>query len=200
MPYWWSAPAAQLIDWILPSPIEARRQEFMEDVAFVVRETAKRIDDVTPEKLSKNEAFVSALMQASRIAMSSHNKDKREYLRKALLNIATGEMIDETKQRIFLNAVEAFTPAHVRVVHLMWKPQVSWGTQSMAQRQWIHAVEIAVPGLKGEEHLVRAIFTDVTNRGFSNLGRPDQPFPAMGVTNLGAEFCRFILEVPPAKE
>jgi hypothetical protein len=197
-----TALAIQFFELVWPSALEGRRGEWMEDVGWLLTDLHERFNDFKPEKLAENESFVSALIQATRIATSTHLHEKREWLRNALLNIATGNMVDETKQQIFLNTIEAYTPAHVRVLHLMWKPSINWGTRGLGQRQYIDAVEIAVPELKGQEPLVRAIFTEVTNRGFSNLGRPDQPFPAtsIAITNLGVEFLRFILEVPPIKK
>lgn len=104
LPKWWAAPAAEVVGLILGSPIERRRNEFLEDIAWLVRETAVQVDDLQPEKLAQNEVLVSAMMQAARIAMSTHQREKREYLRNVLLNIAMGKSTDELKQQIFLSA------------------------------------------------------------------------------------------------
>jgi hypothetical protein len=199
IPKWWAAPASEVVGLILGSPVERRRDEFLEDVLWVVQETAARVEDLQPEKLAQNEAFVSATMKAAQIAMSTHQKEKREYLRNALLNIAMGKSTDEVKQQIFLNAVEAFTPAHVKALDLIWRGagrKIPWDTNSigMGQRDYGTALGILAPEAKGQPSLQTAIFADLRNRGFSNLGGPEQGFPQGGIiTNLGIEFLNFIL-------
>ena len=64
----------------------------------------------------------------------------------------------------------------------------------LGQRNYGAAVGILVPEVKGQLSLLGAIFADLRNRGFSNLGGPEQPFPQGGViTNLGIEFLNFVL-------
>jgi hypothetical protein len=200
IPKWWAAPASEVVSLILGSPVERRRDEFLEDLAWVVRETAAKVDNLEPEKLIQNEAFVSAMLQAARIAMGTHQKEKREYLRNALLNIATGKSTDELKQQIFLNAVEAFTPAHVKALDLIWRGagrKIPWDQHpaiGLQNRDYGTALGIIVPEVKGQPSLLTAIFFDLRTRGFSTLGGPEQVFPQGGViTNLGIEFLNFIL-------
>ncbi len=199
IPKWWAAPAAELFGLVIGSPLERRRDEFLEDLATVVRETASRVDNLEPEKLASNEAFVSATLHAARIAMNTHQREKRAYLRNALLNIALGKSTDELKQQVFLNAVEAFTPAHVKALELIWRGagrRIPWDENSigMGHRNYGSALGILVPEVRGQPSLLTAIFADLRSRGFSTLGGPEQNFPQGGViTNLGIEFLSFIL-------
>lgn len=197
---WWAAPSVELVAQLFGTPIERRRDEFLEDLAWVVRETAAKVDDLQSEKLSQNEAFVSAAQHAARIAMSTHQREKREYLRNALLNIATGKNTDELKQQIFLNAVEAFAPVHVKALDLIWGGsgrKIPWDQHpsiGFQNRNYGTALGIVVPEVKGQPSLLTAIFSDLRTRGLSTLGGPEQVFPQGGViTNLGIEFLNFIL-------
>jgi hypothetical protein len=151
------------------------------------------------ENLVQDEAFISASIQAARIAVGTHRKEKREYLRNALLNIAIGKAPDEVKQQMFLNAIEAFTPAHVQALDLIWRAggvTIPWDGNSIALRQRTYgtAVGLLVPEVAGQPSLIGAIFADLRNRGFSTLGGPDQSFPQGGLmTNLGVEFMTFVM-------
>jgi hypothetical protein len=198
IPQWWAAPAAEIFSLMFASPIERRRDEFMEDVVWVIRETAARVDGLQPEKLAQNEAFVSAMLQAARIAMSTHQRDKREYLRNALLNIALGRGLDEVKQQIFLNAIEAFSPAHVKALDVIRGRKIPWDQNSVSlpQRDYGSAIQVVVPELKGQDSLIQSVLTELRNRGFSNLSGPNSPFPQGApatISNLGVEFLNFVL-------
>lgn len=199
IPQWWAAPAAEIFSLVIASPIEQRRDEFLEDMAWVVRETARRVDDLQPEKLAQNQAFISATLQAARIAMNTHQREKREYLRNALLNIALGRESEEVKHQIFLNAIDAFTPVHVKVLNLIWRGpslNIPWDEKGIPHhnRNYAQAIEISSPEVKGQPYLIAAILGELRNRGFSNLNNADVSFPQGGInTNLGIEFLNFIL-------
>jgi hypothetical protein len=114
---WWAAPAAELFSLVFSSPIEKRRDEFCEDVVWVIRETASRVDELQPERLAENEAFISATMQAARIAISTHQREKLEYLRNALLNTALNRCPDEDKQTVFWDLIGSLSATHIVLLH-----------------------------------------------------------------------------------
>ena len=184
---------------VIASPIEKRRDEFLEDLAWVVRETANKVDDFQPEKLAQNETFVSATLQAARIAVSTHQREKRQYLRNALLHVAVGDGVGEIKQQVFLNALEVLTPAHVRALDLIWRgagKKIPWEEHSipLQQRTYGTAIWIVAPELKGQQSIIGAVLSELRNRGFSVLPDPEASFPAgQMITNLGIEFLTFIL-------
>jgi hypothetical protein len=63
----------------------------------------------------------------ARIVVATHQEEKRKYLRNALLNIAIGKGLDEIKQQIFLNAIEDFSPAHVKALDIIWRTgKIPW--------------------------------------------------------------------------
>jgi hypothetical protein len=118
IPKWWAAPGAEILAMVIASPIEKRRDEFLEDMAWVIRETAARVDDLQPEKLAKNESFISAVAYAARIAMSTHQREKLEALRNAVLNVALSKTSDEEKHIVFLHLIETFSVTHFEILRL----------------------------------------------------------------------------------
>lgn len=117
-PRWWAAAGAEIFSMVIASPIEKRRDEFLEDLAWVVRETAARVDDLQPEKLAQNDAFVSAVCYAARIAMSTHQREKLEALRNAVLNVAISKSVNEEKHIVFLHLIEIFSVTHFEILRL----------------------------------------------------------------------------------
>jgi hypothetical protein len=181
------------------NPFQERRDEWFKELADGLEELEAKVAGFNVEDLPRNEAFVSATIQATRIATGTHQKEKREYLRNALLNIATGKTPDEIKQQIFLNAIESFSTAHVKALNVIWRGpalKIGWDENSIPipRRNYGAAIGIVAPEIKGESSLIGAILADLRNRGFSNLNGPDLSFPQGGiVTNLGVEFLNFVL-------
>lgn len=188
----------QVIGQFLVPGVERRREEWFRELADDFDRLKETVDGFSVENLAQNEALVSAMIQATRIAIGTHQEKKREHLRSALLNIALGTMPDEVKQQIFLNAIEAFAPAHVQALVLIRgaAQNIPWEKNAIPlhQRTYGSALGVIVPELKGQVSLIGAIFVDLRNRGFSSLSGPDLVFPQGGlITNLGAEFLNFVL-------
>jgi hypothetical protein len=102
----------------------ARLEEWLKELAD---DFDRHCETCTVETLIKDGAFISASIQVARIVVATHQEEKRKYLRNALLNIAIGKGLDEIKQQIFLNAIEDFSPAHVKALDIIWRTgKIPW--------------------------------------------------------------------------
>jgi hypothetical protein len=102
------------------------------DVAYTVAKAAvsavpvvggpEKVSELTPERLSRNEAFVSTALRATEIAVRTHEHEKLEALRNAVMSSALPDAPDDTLQQIFLNHVDSLTPWHLRIltIHFRW--------------------------------------------------------------------------------
>ncbi len=106
-----------------------RLEEWLKEFADDFDRYKESHQAVILENPAENEAFISATIQAARIAIGTRQKKKRKCLRNALLNIAVGMSQDEVKQQIFLNAIKAFTPAHVKALNVIWRKMGIYLTQ-----------------------------------------------------------------------
>ena len=118
-------------------------------------------------------------------------------LRNALLNIAVGKGPSEDLQQVFLNAIDAFTCSHVKVLNFLWKQHEIIAGSSRSSREPLsnygQAIKIAFSELAKEDHLVQHIMNDLSLRGFSDVSGPRAVFPRNpAITNLGIEFLHFI--------
>jgi hypothetical protein len=66
-----------------------------------------------PEDIINNEQFNSVLIQTTLTAAKTHQKEKLEALRNAVLNTALGKNPGEAKTALFLSLVDRFTAAHL---------------------------------------------------------------------------------------
>ena len=124
-------PAAELFSAILIPPLARRRDEWLQALADGLRDLQERVRGFRVESLSNNEAFVTAVMHASQTAIRNHQREKRQALRNAVLNVAANRAPKEDVQLMFLNFIDTLTPWHLHVlrffqltqhVGLLWPP------------------------------------------------------------------------------
>src|SRR5581483_2236575 len=107
-------------EWIglLSSPVANRRDAWLEDLERRLRELETKVAGFRFEDLRQNERFVSAVLHSTQVAMRTHQAEKREALRNAVLNIAVANpnLPADAFQMIFLNLIDRFTPAHLQIL------------------------------------------------------------------------------------
>jgi hypothetical protein len=103
---------------VFPSKATKRRQAFDADV----KDRLDRLEEqgrITRQMVEDNEQFFSTYLHATLIAVRSHQSEKLEALRNAVLNSALPCAPDENRQQIFLNWVDELTPLHLRVLNYL---------------------------------------------------------------------------------
>lgn len=102
-------------------PLERRKSEWM----TLIGEAVSRLESegVNLESLQSNEQFISTLMQASHAAMRSHQAEKLEALRNAVVNSAFPDAPEDSMQQMFLNLVDRLTPWHLRILRMLQNPE-----------------------------------------------------------------------------
>lgn len=195
------APIEEVLSLVLAPSVSRRRDEWLKELADMFEELRSRVDGFRVEDLGKNEAFVTAVIQTTRIAASTHQEEKRKILRDALLNIALGTGPDEDTQQIFFGIVESFTVSHILVLDVLWRGAgrmtgALWDQNRvpMNARTYAAAIDVLVPELKGRVDLVKYILSDLRSRGLTELNSLSGSFPTGGtITGMGAQFLRFVL-------
>jgi hypothetical protein len=109
-------PAAEMLGLVFGPPLERRKAQWLERLAGAVNEVQEKVSELTPEKLSQDEAFVSTAMRATEIAVRTHQKEKLEALRNAVVCAALPGAPDDTLKQIFLNHVDSLTPLHLQIL------------------------------------------------------------------------------------
>lgn len=191
------ATLSELLEW----PISRRRQLWMEELAQAVSELQQRIEELA-RPLAENEAFVTAALQATQIALRTHQQEKLDALRNAVKNSALKQAPDDNRQLMFLRFVDEFTPLHLRVLAIFDNPaecvaetgrrfQVSMGSLGTV-------IVHCVPELVREDELSSQIFRDLQNRGLLMQGMAlngamsQQGLLTRRTSSLGREFLKFI--------
>jgi hypothetical protein len=193
--------ATQAIAQFLTPGIERRREMWFKELADVVDELEDTVAGFTVESLENNERFVSATIQATRIAIATHVQEKRDMLRNGLLRIALCNGPGDDLEQTFLRAIEEFTPSHVKILYVLWA-----GARDLTERglwdayskrydvaNYGRAVQLLFPEIS-DVSLMQFMMRDLSMRGFSTIGDPGASFPQGSiVTNIGIGFLNFVL-------
>ncbi len=148
------------------------------------------------EELQQNEEFVSAVMNASQIALRSHQAAKLDALRNAILNVATGQAPEEALQNVFLNLVDSFTELHFRILKVFQAPSPPPGMSMGGLGQ---VLEHNIPELHGKRELYDQLWKDLYSRGLVNTEGIHMSMTGGGLaekctTGIGDALLKFIQE------
>lgn len=162
------AVATEVFELLVNNPVEERRAAWLNRLAEDLDDLCRRMDDVTPERLATDPRFVSLMIEASQRAERTHQSEKLEALRHAVLNAAAGLILDDALTGSFLSYIDRFSPAHLRILTFLNDPS--------ADPDYVSQVANAVMG---------SIHTGYT-RAYPEVEQPDGVFDRV-VRDLGRE-------------
>lgn len=169
-------PLQVLFENVFSSPIERRKEAWLQQLAEVVQEVEERVAELTPEKLAQNEAFVTVAMQASQIAVRNHQQAKLEALRNAVLNAALPNSPKEDEQIVFLRLIDQLAPWHLTVLSVLDDPVQWMERHGVANPSWgmgapSAVLEHCMPDLRGQRETYDQIVRDLQSDGLLGQGQ-----------------------------
>ena len=188
---------------IFTSPIEKRKEAWLNQLADVINEVQKRVSEITPERLAENDAFVTVVMQASQVAIRNHQQAKLEALRNAVLNAALPNPPHEDEQMIFLRLIDQLTPWHLRVLSVLNDPTQWMERNNVHNPGWgmggaSTVLEYCLPDLQGQRETYDQIVLDLQGQGLLGQGQSlhvmmtGSGMVASRTTERGRRFIKFI--------
>lgn len=189
-------PALVLIEGVLRPSYQKRLDAWMERLGEVVKELQQRVGGLDEANLAQNDVFVTAVTQATQIALGTGLNAKLDMLKAALLSVATGSMSDDFLATRYLRFVEELAPRHVTLLSYATDPPAwhpTWrSTDAATPRSLIDSA-----GLSLEPGLVDLLLADLAARSLvtlDDLGTVARGQMALRPfsTELGAEFVSFI--------
>jgi hypothetical protein len=197
-------PLAEFFTMVVTPPLERRREAWMIEIYTRLKQLEEQIAGFKIEDLAQNENFISTLFYATQAAMRTHQKEKLDALRNAVINTALRLDIDENLQLMFLNLVDRYTPWHLAILQFLDNPRgygesrgiqyPSWGMGGTAK-----VLEHTFPELRGK----RAIYDQIVKELFSNGFLHSDTFLhttlsdmfAPETTEMGKQFLQFIRDL-----
>lgn len=168
---WVGGPFLELFNEIFVPPLSARRDRWLEELAEKLKALEDKIPNFKVEALATNEQFLTAVTHATQVANRTHQAEKREALKAAVLNVAIGSAPDEDLQLIFLRLVDTFTPWHLRLLSLLADPKRNPAAVAKARGMMMggfnHILEAVYPQLQGQDDFVRLLIQDLARAGLT---------------------------------
>lgn len=160
-----------LSQFLMPA-YQRRQEEWFKELADGVDQLGARVDGFKIENLQHNDAFVSAVIEATRSAISTHKDEKRDALRNGLLNIALHRSTDEDQQQTFLRYIDELTVWHIRILLLFQDPPRALAAKGRRADYMMggagQVIEDMYPELRGRRDFYDQVAADLYARGFLN--------------------------------
>ena len=146
---------------------------------------------------------MSAVIEATRSAISTHKDEKRDALRNALLNIALHRCTDEDQQQTFLRYIDELTVWHIRILVLFQDPPKHLAARGLGTNYYMgsgsQVLEDVYPELKSKRELYDQIAADLSARELVSGNFLHGMMSAQGMvtkrtTPLADEFLAFIAD------
>ncbi len=200
---------AELIDLVIKPALDRRRDDWFNGLAADVQTLQDLPGAPTAEELSKNEVFVTTMLNASAAAVRTHQQEKLDALRAAVINAALPMAPDEYEQFMFIRFVEELTPLHLRLLSYLRDP-AGWYARYNIEKPNIYigprraVLEAALPELRERGEVYAQADTELGARGLlsgSLSGMVSQQALYDKLTSpRGDRFLDFITAPAPAKE
>ena len=185
-------------------PLEKRRNAWMQSITerMLRLETENRLKF---EDLQQDEAFVTLMLNAGAAAVRTHEDEKLNALRNAVLNAACAEQPDRNVELQFVSLVDQLSGWHLRLLLLLADPTRGMDEghplRTAVLRSVIPVVEVQVPELRGKPHLIDQLLDDLFNKGLTVVRAAvvAPGYPALGkrTSSLGDAFLQYVLTEPP---
>jgi hypothetical protein len=107
---------------ILSSPLALRRDAWLQDLERRLRDLESKVVGFRFEDLAQNDQFVSATLVATQGALKTHQREKLDAFKNAVLNVALGKDTNADRQGQFLTLVDRFTAAHLTLLRFFQDP------------------------------------------------------------------------------
>jgi hypothetical protein len=151
-------PAAELLGLVLTPALEHRREKWFEHLGSAFEELRERLDGFDPKTLADNELFITAVVTASNAALRTHEEEKLEALRNAVVNSGLPMAPAEHEQLMFIQLLDELTAFHLRLLAYLADPD-GWFTEHGIARPNLYmgsradVLEAAMPDLRGSKAL-----------------------------------------------
>lgn len=198
------AAASELLSLIVASPLDKRREKWMEDIGnrLLILEDKYKLDFQT---LQDNPLFIDVVLRTTELAIRTSEVEKIKIFQNILLNCAIEETIEKTEVLVFLNLIDSLTTIHLKLLVLFDNP-VDWFKnnnkpfpQNMMMGSSTIVLDAAYPELAGKSDLYNIIWSDLGRFGLVGTTALQTMVSGSGLsgsktTKFGKKFLNFIKE------
>jgi len=197
--------ASEIFSLVIAPSIEKRRDDWFRSIGERLSELEEKAEGFNIENLKGNESFVTTFTNATILALRTHQEEKLETLRNAIINAALPGPPEDDIQILFLHFVDAFTTHHIKILDLLNDPY-EWANRhnlrlpnsSIGNIEMV--VSLAFPDFKAQKGFYEMLINDLYSRGLIRINSSaglytTQSFSGVlspHTTPLGVKFLTFI--------
>ncbi len=196
---------AELLAFLQPT-FGQRRDAWLQRLADGFQELKDRLDAPDFEALRHNELFVTVVFNATQAALRTHQTEKLEALRAAVMNSALPMAPDEHEQLMFIRFVDELTALHLQILSYMHDP-AGWFTTHDIPKPDIYMgartaiLEAAFPNMRGRADVYSQVVAELGARGLAGSASISGMVSQQGLydklsSRLGDQFLKYI--TPPS--
>jgi hypothetical protein len=165
------SPRAELFSLTSQAILNSRSNDWMESIAEDLESLEKQVPGFNAEIALHNPVFFTSFLEAAEIAIRTHQEEKLEALRNAVMNAALQSAPEDAIQLILLNLIDGLTALHIRVLMFLDDPSRyiarnnikgpgSGGitNKTVSIYTWL---EWPFPELRGQEALAKRVVLDL---------------------------------------
>lgn len=194
------APVIELMNMLVTPKLQLRRDAWFQELG----ERVKKLEEegkINYEDLQKDDVFIDISMKATEVALKTHQAEKLNALRNALINTSLNyPSIDISLKQIFINYIDVFTVWHIKLLELFNNPKkYEQQFQNISMGSLTQIIEGVYPELKGKSEFYRSICKDLYSKDLINTESVSTTMTSQGllarrVTGMGYQFLQFIEE------
>jgi hypothetical protein len=196
-------PAAEIFGMVIAPPLQRRQAAWMEEIAEGLKQLEGKVEGFKIENLKENEQFVSTVLAATQAAIRTHQQEKREALRNAVLNVAVGSGLDQDAEAIFLSLIDRYTAWHLRILRLFQNPLELGAAKGQRPENYYiggsraRLLEAYYPDMQGQRQFYDITVSDLHAQGLLAIQDLQTMVTAQGMfqkatTDWGDRFLAFI--------
>lgn len=193
---WVGGPAQVLLTDLLPAALTRRRDEWLRELGHLVNDLASQ-RGVKVEDLANDSRFVSAVVNASRIALGTHLEEKVELLKRVLLRVALDPGRDDFLTARLLVLIDDLSPEHFLVLGFARDPGGAIKSGQVTQPRIVFEGRdgaSAVGDLGLGQEVLDEVLDDLERRRLARVERAGQLWSAV-LTPLGCDLVALVEDI-----
>jgi hypothetical protein len=195
--------ASELFGLYIASPSEKRKENILIMIDDRLRELEKKVTNFHSIMMERNDNFVSITLQATQIAIRTHQQDKISVLINAITNSVIDTSVDESVQQMFLSFIDSFNEWHLRLILFLDNPKSCCESKGIKTDIMMGSLSDILyhyyPELASKKDFTKQLITDLSYRGLLNSDSSilNAMITGSGITasrtsDLGKQFISFI--------
>lgn len=192
-----------LADVVIAPSLTKRRDAWLRKLHELMVELKEKVDGFDAASLAGDEVFVTAVADASRIAMGTHLEEKLEMLKNCLAHMAVDQSRDDFLDLQLFRFVDELAPEHFVVLQYLNNPGAWFDAKGLTRPSLSMGSQRHVMGEAGMPVVgtsLEIVLRDLSDRGLANTSSLGTTMTGDGVwqplsTDLGRELLDFVSTV-----